>query len=128
MNFTKLISYWKQGAEKDFEVAEGLYSLKHYAHCLFFCHLTLEKSLKALYVLKHNEHAPYIHDLVILAKKIPLQLTMKQTRELETITSFNIQGRYAGYKSDFYKNYNNSLSAKKYMKVTQSILLCLEKK
>lgn len=108
-------------------MAKSLFQNKHYSHCLFFCHLALEKYLKAIYVLRNDAHAPYIHDLVVLAKRSELQLTAKQKSDLETITSFNIQGRYADYKSQFYKEFNKRVYAKKYLGLTKESLLCLEK-
>ncbi|MBI4268353.1 HEPN domain-containing protein [Candidatus Uhrbacteria bacterium] len=128
MSFLKIIEYWQEGSRKDFEVARGLYSLKHYSHCLFFCHLSIEKMMKAIFVARKNEHAPFIHDVVILAGKAGIPLNKSQKDQLETITSFNIQGRYADYKSEFYKKYNNQKTAKRYVGVTKNFLLWLEKK
>jgi HEPN domain-containing protein len=36
MDIQKIIKYWGESAEKDLEVAKGLFRLKHYAYCLFF--------------------------------------------------------------------------------------------
>ncbi len=127
MSIQKVILYWKQSGEKDFEVAQGLFKLKHYSHCLFFCHLSLEKLLKATVVQNTQKHAPHLHDLVVLAKKAGLELSKKQQNELETITSFNIQGRYADVKSQFYKKFNRRDVAKKYLDTTQHFILWLTK-
>ncbi|MGH7601969.1 MAG: HEPN domain-containing protein, partial [bacterium] len=43
----RVVRSWLESAEKDWDVARNLFKLKHYAYCLFFCHLTLEKLLKA---------------------------------------------------------------------------------
>lgn len=127
MSYSKIIEYWRNESTKDFEVAKGLYALKHYSYCLFFCHLALEKNLKALFVEKHHEQAPYIHDLVVLARKTDIMITAEQKDSLETITMFNIQGRYPDYKSEFYKKYNNKRSAEKYLTLTRELLVWLKK-
>ena len=53
-------------------------------------------------------------------------LSDQQTNDLETITSFNIQGRYAEYKSNFYKTFNNKSTAEHYFKITKQLLVWLE--
>lgn len=92
----------------------------------FFVTCPLEKMLKALYVTHKQAHAPYIHDLVILAQRAGIPLSTKQADIFETITSFNIQGRYSDYKSAFYKQYNNRSTAQKYLKITKECLIWLE--
>ncbi len=127
MSITPIINYWRTSAKNDLKVAQGLLKLRQYSHCLFFCHLTLEKMLKAVYVQRQRKHAPYIHDLVILGRKAGLSFSAGQRDSLETITSFNIQGRYAEYKSDFYKRFHKRAAAQKYFAITQSLMVWLEK-
>ena len=105
-DYRNVLEYWRASSRKDFIVATDLAKLGHYAHALFFCHLALEKLLKALYVARQHEHAPYVHDLVILARKSDIGLSDLQIDSLQTITTFNIQGRYADEKSEFYGKYN----------------------
>lgn len=126
MGYETVLQHWLNGSKKDLQVAQGLFKLRHYAYCLFFCHLTLEKMLKAVFVAKHKNHAPFIHDLVILAQRCEIPLSTDQIKDLETITSFNIQGRYADYKSKFYKSFNKKSVAEQYMLVTKQLLLCLK--
>ena len=92
-DYRNVLEYWRASSRKDFIVATDLAKLGHYAHALFFCHLALEKLLKALYVARQHEHAPYVHDLVILARKSDIGLSDLQIDSLQTITTFNIQGR-----------------------------------
>ena len=42
MDAQKIIKYWKESAERDFNVAKALLKLKHYDSCLFFSHLAIE--------------------------------------------------------------------------------------
>jgi len=39
---------WIDSSNEDLKTAKGLFNLKRYSGCLFFCHLTIEKFLKAL--------------------------------------------------------------------------------
>lgn len=80
MSYQKVVTYWQEGAERDFKVAQGLAGLGHYAYALFFCHLTLEKMLKAVYVARNQKHAPFTHKLVFLAEESGLTMTEEQKR------------------------------------------------
>ncbi|MBA3046986.1 HEPN domain-containing protein [Patescibacteria group bacterium] len=40
------IEYGETSAGRNWKTALGLFELKHYDSCLFFCHLTIEKMLK----------------------------------------------------------------------------------
>lgn len=63
INFENQIKYWKKGAISDIETAEILINNNKNLHGLFFCHLVIEKILKAFYV-KHNLRlAPKTHNL-----------------------------------------------------------------
>lgn len=123
----KNILYWTDSAEKDFQVAQGLFRLKHYPQCLFFCHLSLEKLLKAIVIKKIKDYPPYTHDLRKLAEIANLDLSSKQKENLEIVSTFNIAGRYADEKIKFYKKYNKKEYAQKYLKITNDLLLWLKK-
>ena len=98
-----LINYWTEGAEEDFKTAKILFDSKIYHYSLYFCHLTLEKLLKALVIRKTKSHALPIHNLLKLASDAKLQLTSNQIKELSLINEFNIRARYNDYKREFYK-------------------------
>ena len=50
MDIEKQIRYWVDGAISDLETTQILIQNKRILNGLFFCHLVLEKSLKANYV------------------------------------------------------------------------------
>ena len=110
MTKLEFIKFWRDGAEKSLKTADGLFGLKHYDWCLFFCHLTLEKTLKGLVVKATGEHPFPIHDLEKLAQQARLELTEKQIGELNEITTFNIQARYDDIKLSFYKKATRTYS------------------
>src|SRR3989338_949864 len=126
INIKEVINYWFKGAERNYETANYLYQGRRYADCLFFCHLMLEKILKALVVKKTKSHAPYTHKLVDLAKLVKIKLTKEQINYLTEITEFNIAARYNAYKFDFYKRSNRAYT-EKYFKISKDLYLWLKK-
>src|SRR5208283_4961624 len=96
-------AHWKKLALRDWKTVIGLFEIKRYDACLFFCHLTLEKLLKGLVTLHTKQHPPYTHDLERLAIMANLSLTSDHINDLKAISAFNIAGRYSDYKFVFYK-------------------------
>lgn len=87
---------WAAGARDALDTAEKLYAVKKYDHALFFCHLAVEKALKARYISRHNQLPPYTHDLRRLAELAECDLDDQQRRQnFEEINAFNVAGRYA---------------------------------
>ena len=70
---------------------------------MFLGHLMIEKLLKALYTKLHSDYPPYIHNLLRLAEKCNMKLTEEQQLFFATVTAFNINARYDGYKMSFQK-------------------------
>ena len=128
IKLNKNIQYWTNSAEKDFKVARSLFRLRYYPQCLFFCHLSLEKLLKAVVIKKIKDYPPYTHDLRKLAEVADLDLSSKQKENLDIIFTFNIAGRYTDEKIEFYKRYNKKEYAQKYLKITNDLLQWLKKR
>lgn len=122
----KIIEYWSSASKQDFETAEILFENKRYHHVLFFCHLSIEKILKAVIIKKTQGAPPLLHDLVRLAEKAEIELSAKQKNELVEISVFNIEARYDNYKFSFYKKANKRF-ASKYVNKTRKILVWLNK-
>lgn len=126
INKNKHIKFWQESAERSWNAALGLFKLKHYDACLFFCHLALEKLLKGLVVKQTSEIAPYIHDLERLAKLADLILSETQIQILRIITKFNVAGRYSDIKYAFYKKCTKGYT-QKYLRISQKIILWLKR-
>jgi len=124
----KSVKYWHNSALDDFRAAESLFEKKLYPQSLFFCHLTVEKLLKALVIEKTREPAPYIHDLRRLAEIAGINLDEDKEKVLEKIFTFNISGRYQQEKIEFHRQYNKREYAQKYLEITKGLILWLEKK
>lgn len=104
MNVKKQIDYWLATARSDLETAEIIFKAgKNYHHCLFFCHLVLEKGLKAL-VTKHTKNfPPKMHDLETLAQRAGLGPTQEQKDFYSLMTGYSIQARYPDDAFKIYK-------------------------
>ncbi len=95
------VKYWLDSAEDDWKVAKHLFEKGDYSYSLFFGHLTIEKSLKAVYVERLTNNPPFTHILVYLAEKASLELSEEKLRLLETVTDFNMEARYPDEKFSF---------------------------
>ena len=117
----EVIKYWLTGSKEDFDSAEILYKNKKYHHALFFCHLSIEKMLKAIIVKSTKTAPPLTHDLVRLAERAGVPLNELQKNELAEITTFNIEARYDDYKLSFRKKAKKQFSLK-YLDKTKEML------
>lgn len=127
MTEQKMIEYWKRSAIEDVLTAESLFSAKRFLPCLFFCHLFIEKIIKALIVKKTGEPAPYGHKLSRLAKITSIPFTSLQLDLLDDLTSFNIKARYEDYKFQLYKKATHEYT-KSYLKKAREMYLWLQEK
>lgn len=122
----EVIKYWLTGSKEDFDSAEILYKNKKYHHALFFCHLSIEKMLKAIIVKSTKIAPPLTHDLVRLAERAGVPLNELQKNELAEITTFSIEARYDDYKLSFRKKAKKQFSLK-YLDKTKEMLQWLSK-
>jgi HEPN domain-containing protein len=93
-----------------------------YPEALFFGHLALEKTLKAIVVAKHNTHAPPIHNLLELCKKTDIILDNKLIAELRLFSGFYMAGRYDEEKMDFRKKCTKKFSEENQEKIKKCYL------
>ena len=122
----EVVKYWLSASKEDFDSAEILFQNKKYHHALFFCHLSIEKMLKAIIVKSAKTAPPLSHDLIRLAEKAQLPLSDPQKDELAEITTFNIGARYDDYKLSFRKKAKRQFSLK-YLQKTSEMLQWLSK-
>jgi HEPN domain-containing protein len=92
--------YWLELCDDDLLTAKALFQSKRYLHMGFFCHLIVEKALKAVIAYKTDEIPPRLHDLVKLASKGEVFDIMSddQKQFLHTLTPLQIEARYPEYK------------------------------
>ena len=94
INKEKQIEYWRSSAADNLETAVLLIENNKTVEGLFFCHLTIEKLLKALYVKHTGDLAPKSHKLLYLAEKSSLPLTESQKDFFSVLMQYQIEGRY----------------------------------
>ncbi len=98
------IKYWEDGARSDMDACLAIFlDAKRYGPSLFFLHLSIEKILKALFVAKNNQYAPFVHNLLSLAEGCALECDDTVEQNLAIINEFNMVTRYPSQKSDFYR-------------------------
>ncbi|MEX2592605.1 MAG: HEPN domain-containing protein [Anditalea sp.] len=102
-NKEKLIQYWIEGSDDDYETMDAMYRFKRYSWTLFVGHLMIEKLLKAYYVKINEAFPPFIHNLLRLAEKSQIELNEENKIFFITVTAFNINARYDDYKMSFHK-------------------------
>lgn len=125
MSNEELIKYWFSSAKQDWETTQALLKSHRYMHALFFCHLTLEKTLKGI-ITQNKETPPITHDLLLLTEKAKIELSAEQAQLLSDVNAFNIRARYDDYKNSFYKRATASY-AKKYIKEINKFKIWLKK-
>jgi HEPN domain-containing protein len=97
VNKEKQIEYWIQGAEDDLLTADLLIREKRILHGLFFCHLVIEKAIKAHVVKATGELAPRTHNLIYLSEKTDLEFDNETEIFLGILMKYQLQGRYPDY-------------------------------
>jgi len=127
MSTEEMLNYWLKSASEDLLTAESLYKEKRYLPCLFYCHLFIEKTIKAFIVRNTKKSAPFGHKLSRLAKITKLEITQKQIDLLDELTAFNIKARYEDYKFSMYKK-ANKIYTLNYLKKSRELYKWLLKK
>ncbi len=123
----KLIEYWLKTSEEDLDVAVHLLNSKKFPHALFFGHLSLEKILKALHINILEDYPPKTHNLILLAKKINIEMSEEIEKQLIEVNSFNMEARYPDEKFKFYKKCTKDFS-NKYLSIIMELTKWLKKK
>ena len=124
INIEKQIKYWEKGAFDDLDSAKILIERKRLLHGLFFCHLVIEKIIKAHVVKFTNEIAPRSHNLIFLSEKANLTFDDDDEIFLGILMKYQLQGRYPDYNPIIpeISNVNN------YLIRTEKVLIWLKKK
>ena len=97
VNIQKQIDYWINGAQDDIITTEILIQRNRLLHVLFFCHLVIEKAIKAHVVKSTNEIAPKSHNLILLSEKAKLKFENDNDIFLGVLMKYQLQGRYPDY-------------------------------
>jgi HEPN domain-containing protein len=118
---------WFSQAQYDIGTAESLIAAGRYPPVIFFCHLALEKALKALYVEKYNDIPEKTHSLVLLVDLLELDPPPHLLDSLIVINRLGITGRYPHNLEKVLEQYTKG-QTQKLVKETQEILTWLIQK
>ncbi len=124
MDINKQIEYWRSGAVNDIDTAELLIKNNKLLHGLFFCHLVLEKILKAHVVNNTKQVPPKSHDLLYLIKKADINLDSVDSEFLGLMMKYQLEGRYPEY----YPMPPSIKKSNEYLSKTKDIFKCLKEK
>jgi len=94
MNLEKQIAFWKDGSVSNLESAEILLAKGKRLESLFFCHLALEKILKAHAIKKTRALPPKHHNLLRLQELADITLDESLVAFLAEMNEFAIEARY----------------------------------
>ncbi|MCD6565037.1 MAG: HEPN domain-containing protein [Bacteroidales bacterium] len=64
---------------------------------MFFCHLVIEKAIKAHIVKSTKEIAPRSHNLILLSEKAKIEFENDNDIFLGVLMKYQLQGRYPDY-------------------------------
>lgn len=124
IDIRKQIEYWIKGAEDDLLTAELLIREKRISHGLFFCHLVIEKAIKAHVVKTSGEIAPRSHNLIYLSEKAELVFDNETEIFLGILMKYQLQGRYPDYNPLLPDN----TKVNEYFEKTKTLLLWLKER
>lgn len=106
MDKTKSSQEWSRQAEYDMATAEAMLDSGRYIYCVFMCHLSIEKALKALHTTKTGKNPSKTHSLVYLAQSIHLYLPEQTKGFLETLDDVSVPTRYPEELEKLIKEYS----------------------
>ena len=118
------IEYWINTAKSDLDTAELLIRESRYIHGLFFCHLAIEKGLKAHVVKASGQIPPKSHNLIHLLDLSNIEFGESNEDFLGILMKYQLEGRYP--------DYNPVIPVKEkvleYMNKSKEMLIWLERK
>lgn len=118
----KQIEYWTTGAISNIETAEILITGKKYLEGLFYCHLTIEKILKALVIKNTGQLAPKSHNLNYLAELANITVSEEQALFMSVLMKYQLEGRYPEY----YPKIPDVETVNEYLNKSNELLECLK--
>lgn len=106
MKNIKYVKEWFNQAKYDIETAEVMLKARRYIYCIFMCHLSIEKSLKALYTEYLEKVPPKVHSLVYLAKSTGIDFPDNFKDFLEGLDEISVPARYPEELNKVLKEYD----------------------
>jgi HEPN domain-containing protein len=123
INIAKQIEYWCNMAGNDIETASILVTSGKFIEGMFYCHLCIEKIIKALVVKQLENIPPKSHDLFYLADLAKIEITEAQSDFMQILMKYQLEGRYPEY----YPKAPSSAKINNYLYQTKNLLECFSK-
>jgi len=125
MPLHEYVQFWILSAKGDWEASQTLIKDNHPKHAMFCIYLSLEKLLKANWILDNGEtFPPMTHNLENLFAQTELDLEIKDVDLLKLINTWNIEGRYQDYRNKLSKSYTKEYIKEKLIHI-EDIRKCL---
>ncbi|MDP2919640.1 MAG: HEPN domain-containing protein [Dehalococcoidia bacterium] len=112
---------WLEMADYDLGTARDMFDSKRYLYVVFFCHLAVEKALKAIVAERTGRIPPKSHDLVGLARKANLTISSSLTDILSKLTATSLPTRYPEDIQNVLKVYDRDV-ADSYLKQAREVV------
>lgn len=105
---TNNINNWIKIAVDDINAAEWNLQGNQLLWCIFMCQQAIEKTLKAIYLLKTDKTPPFKHDLIFLAKSAGIiEECSEETIDLFAyLNIYYIETRYSEKREELKANLN----------------------
>ncbi len=116
---------WIASAKYDIESARHMFDTRRYIHVIFFCHLAIEKMLKAIVAESQDRHPPYTHDLYELIRLGHLDIPEAHQVVIAKLNQLSIATRYPEDLDQLVKSYPKSVAAD-FLKQSKAVLKWLE--
>jgi len=123
ITLVKQIEYWRLNSENDIDTAKILIDAGKYIEGMFFCHLCIEKIIKAFVTKQTEQIPPKTHDLFYLAEMAKLELTESQSNLMQILMKYQLEGRYPAN----YPKVPSSERINDYLIKTKELFICFSK-
>lgn len=103
---TDKVTYWVELSDYDLKTSEAMFKSERYLYVGFMAHQAIEKILKAYFVNKKSESAPFSHSLSFLAKQSDIyrEFSEEQKDFIDLLEPMNIEARYPTHKEQLLKS------------------------
>lgn len=122
------VSHWQLRARSELKAAQTLFEKEDDNLCgavLFHCHLALELALKAEFIRKNDEAAPFSHDINELANAIREGWDEQEKIAFEQLTEFAVLARYGD--EEWFENNATRERAREWLKKSEGFISAILK-
>lgn len=121
----KITTNWVDTSNYDIQSAERMHQAGRYIYVIFFCHLAVEKLVKAVVAEQQDSLPPRIHNLITLAKLGNVEPPLEFKLFLSKLNNASVVTRYPEDLNKLKSVYTKAVSAK-YLSETKGFLKWLK--